>query len=67
MRSLDFNDANNDGNHDDAYDTDLDTANGNWTAIGDFNRGTFDGNGNTISNMSVDILTNFGLWQDCLG
>ena len=56
VRSLDFNDANNDGNHDDAYDTDLDTTNGNWTPIGDFDNqfiGTFDGNDNTISNMSV--------------
>ena len=58
VRSLDFNDANNDGTADDGYDTDLDTTNGNWTPIGDRgNRfsGTFEGNGNTISNMSVAI------------
>ena len=58
VRSLDFNDANNDGNADDAYDTDLDTTNGNWTPIADFGNqfsGTFEGNGNTISNMSVAI------------
>ena len=60
VRSLDFNDANNDGNHDDAYDTDLDTTNGNWMPIGDFANGftgTFDGNGNTISNLSVAITS----------
>ena len=61
VRSLDFNDANNDGNADDAYDTDLDTTNGNWRPIGrDFANsfsGTFDGNGNTISNMSVAITS----------
>ena len=60
VRSLDFNDANNDGNADDAYDTDLDTTNGNWTPIGNFGvgnnfTGTFEGNGYTISSMSVDI------------
>ena len=58
VRSLDFNDANNDGTDDDAYDTDLDTTNGNWAPIGSSNNGfngTFEGNGNTIANMSVAI------------
>ena len=68
VRSLDFNDANNDGNDDDAYDTDLDTTNGNWTPLGDFGNdefsGTFDGNGNTISNMSVAVTSAFaGLFE----
>ena len=59
-RSLDFNDANNDGNDDDAYDTDLDTTNGNWTPIGGSDNqfsGTFEGNGNTISTISVAIIS----------
>ena len=67
VRSLDFNDANNDGTADDGYDTDLDTTNGNWTPLGDSLspfRGTFEGNGNTISNMSVAITSasNAGLF-----
>ena len=62
LNSLNFDDANNDGTEDDAYDTDLDTTNGNWTPIGSATLGgrftaTFAGNGYTISNMSVAITS----------
>ena len=48
------------------FDSDTNTVNGNWKPIGDnTNRftGTFDGNGNVISNVKIDVvIQNVGLF-----